>query len=84
MTGITATAKTEAIRTARAIRQGDTAEWDFNPYEAHGYQARMDYLRGLAEDHDVSLAIVLNLAQLLGPREDFDGLVVALDDYCPE
>jgi hypothetical protein len=52
-----------------------------NPYTENGYIDRMDYLQSLAEEYDVSLAIVRNLAQLLGPSEDFDGLVTALEDY---
>lgn len=56
-------------------------KWYHNPYEAHGYRTRAQYLDGLAEEHDVSPAIVRNLAELLGPSEDFDGLVTALEDY---
>lgn len=56
-------------------------KWTHNPYEAHGYQTRAQYLDGLAEEHDVSPAIVQNLADLLGPSEDFDGLVTMLEDY---
>ncbi len=52
-----------------------------NPYEENGYLNRMDYLESLAEEYDVPLGIVRNLAQLLGPSEDFDGLVTALEDY---
>ena len=49
-----------------------------NRYRAHGYNDREDYLSCLAEDHGVSLASVEALADVLGPEEDFDGLVVAL------
>lgn len=41
---------------------------------------RMEYLRGLAEDYGVDLDVVLMLADMLGPNEDYDGLVNALDD----
>ena len=50
-------------------------------YQRHGYESRRDYLRSLAEDHGVSEEIVFTLADLLGPREDFDGLVAEVEDY---
>lgn len=49
-------------------------------YQEHGYEDREDYLRNMAEDHGVDLHTVLMLADLLGPSEDFDGLVTALQD----
>lgn len=52
-----------------------------NVYTAHGYEDRKDYLESLAEDRGVPFETVWELAQLLGPSEDFDGLVTSLDDY---
>ena len=52
-------------------------------YIDNGYESRTDYLKSLAEEHDVPLRIVLSTADLLGPNEDFDGLVIALEDYQP-
>lgn len=52
-----------------------------NIYQQQGYQDRMDYLRSLAEDNGVEFDIVLGLANLLGPNEDFDGLVTEVEDY---
>ena len=50
-------------------------------YKAHGYADREDYLSCLAEDHGVDLEqVVRPLAELLGPDEDFDGLVNAVQD----
>ncbi len=49
-------------------------------YIEHGYQSRSDYLRCLAEDYGVPLATVHALASFLGPNEDFDGLVTAVED----
>ncbi len=49
-------------------------------YVEKGYRDRMDYLKCLAEDHGADLFTVLSLASLLGPSEDFDGLVSALED----
>jgi hypothetical protein len=44
-------------------------------YTRNGYKSRRDYLTQLAEDYGVDIATVLTLAALLGPIEDFDGLV---------
>jgi hypothetical protein len=52
-----------------------------NPYKSNGYENRKDYLKSLAEDLCVSLTTVLALADTLGPSEDFDGLVVMIEDY---
>lgn len=49
-------------------------------YQANGYNDREDYLSCLAEDYGVDPDIVMNLANLLGPEEDFDGLVTSLED----
>lgn len=46
-------------------------------YEQNGYADRQDYLDSLAEDYGDA---VYALASMLGPEEDFDGLVVALED----
>ena len=49
-------------------------------YQERGYDSRTDYLKRLAEDFDVSLEYVLGTAQILGPSEDWDGLVTAVQD----
>lgn len=49
-------------------------------YQMNGYKDRNDYLRLLAEDFGVDLDTVKALADLLGPNEDFDGLVSQLED----
>jgi hypothetical protein len=49
-------------------------------YHENGYRNRAHYLQCLAEDNDVELSTVQMLAHLLGPSEDFDGLVVAVED----
>ena len=41
---------------------------------------RREYLDGLAEDYGVSKGTVYALASILGPDEDYDGLVSALED----
>ena len=48
-------------------------------YAAHGFANRREYLESLCEDHPRDA--VLLLADILGPSEDFDGLLIALRDY---
>lgn len=50
-------------------------------YTDNGYKNRRDYLESLADDIGVELNTVLALADMLGPTEDFDGLVTGLQDY---
>jgi hypothetical protein len=50
----------------------------YNPYTANGYRSRADYLASLCEEYDRET--VYTLANLLGPEEDFDGLVTELED----
>lgn len=52
-----------------------------NVYTENGYKNRRDYLEYLADEYDVSLKEVQALAGLLGPDEDFDGLLTSLEDY---
>lgn len=51
-----------------------------NPYQANGYESRKYYLQCMSEDYEVPLEVVHSLANMLGPNEDFDGLVNALED----
>ena len=51
-----------------------------NIYEKHGYESRQDYLETLSEETGVRLDIVLMMAEMLGPSEDFDGLVAMIED----
>ena len=50
-------------------------------YQENGYKNRADYLKSMSEDYGVDLETVRLLADTLGENEDFDGLVVALEDY---
>lgn len=43
-------------------------------------QTRREYLKGLALDFCLPLSIVLTAADMLGPNEDFDGLITTLED----
>jgi hypothetical protein len=53
-------------------------------YTEKGYRDRHEYLRNVSLEHGVPLRIVLMLADLLGPNEDFDGLITAVEDYVEE
>jgi len=49
-------------------------------YEDNGYKNRTEYLWSLTEDHQVSIETVHLYSDLMGPSEDFDGLVSALEE----
>ena len=49
-------------------------------YKENGYYSRDDYLKSLSEDYGVPIDAVYALAEVLGPDEDFDGLVSNLQD----
>jgi hypothetical protein len=49
-----------------------------NVYQENGFDSRKDYLLSLCEEYDRDT--VFMLAALLGPSEDFDGLVTSLED----
>lgn len=50
-------------------------------YQERGYSGRKDYLKTLAEDFGIPFSVVAEVAGMLGPNEDFDGLISSLDDY---
>ena len=52
-----------------------------NIYKDNGYRDRQAYLRSVAEDYGVSYEYVVQTAELLGPSEDFDGLISLISDY---
>lgn len=51
-----------------------------NNYEKYGCNDRIEYLEMLANEYDVDIEIVYALADLLGPNEEFDGLINALEE----
>ena len=51
-------------------------------YEQNGFANRKAYLASLADEYPADA--VYMLADLLGPSEDFDGLVTSLEDYQDE
>ena len=52
-----------------------------NIYKENGYKNRTEYLENLASDYGVDIGAVYSLADMLGPNEDFDGLVSGIEDY---
>jgi hypothetical protein len=53
-------------------------------YTDEGYKNRRDYLECLAADFEIPAQTVFMLASMLGPDEDFDGLICALEDAADE
>lgn len=53
-------------------------------YQEHGHADRRAYLAALAEENGVPAHVVFTLASVLGPSEDFDGLVCAVEDAADE
>ena len=49
-------------------------------YKRKGYANRAEYLQSLAEENGVDLDVVLAISDMLGPYEDFDGLVSMVED----
>lgn len=50
-------------------------------YKENGYENRTEYLENLASNYGVDITAVYSLADMLGPNEDFDGLVSGIEDY---
>lgn len=63
----------------RAINAERTIPLD--RYRDEGADSRYEYLTDLADTNDVPLDVVLTFTDVLGPEEDFDGLVSMLEDY---
>ncbi len=70
------------MRTITAYRAVEAQEIAANLeiYLEYGAENRAEYLQMLSEDYDVDLDIVHAMADVLGPMEDFDGLVTSLED----
>src|SRR3546814_8613073 len=49
-------------------------------YEEEVNFDRFGYIKDLAENHGADLPAVIEIADLLGPEEDFDGLVTTIED----
>lgn len=53
---------------------------DQTVYEREGYLSRRNYLETLADEYGLEAETVFSMASILGPNEDFDGLITALQD----
>ncbi|MEN3005970.1 hypothetical protein [Dehalobacterium formicoaceticum] len=53
-------------------------------YTDEGYKNRKEYLESLAEEYGISIEQVRMAADMLGPDEDFDGLIATLEDMSLE
>jgi hypothetical protein len=53
-------------------------------YQENGYANRRAYLDSLAAELGLDRDTVHLMAMMLGPSEDFDGLVTSLEDYAAE
>lgn len=49
-------------------------------HHAAGYGSRADYLNALKRDYPDQAPGIMLAAEILGPNEDFDGLVSHLED----
>jgi len=49
-------------------------------YQEHGYNNRLEYLKDVAAMYSVDEDMVFAVASILGPNEDFDGLINAVED----
>lgn len=58
----------------------DTKYFERNIYNEKGYATRKDYLESIADEYGVDKDVVFAFAELLGPSEDFDGLIVMIED----
>lgn len=67
--------------TIKVLKRLKNRGFEMSIYQQNGYNNREDYLSQLSGIYDIPLECVLELADLLGPDEDFDGLIVSLDDY---
>jgi hypothetical protein len=52
-----------------------------NIYTENGFDTRRAYLDSLVDQFGLERSTVYDLASILGPDEDFDGLVTSLEDY---
>ena len=49
-------------------------------YSLKGFRNRRDYLRSLSKEYKIPFRDVMTLANILGPVEDFDGLLTELEN----
>jgi hypothetical protein len=74
---------TQPVTNFRAIEEQQIAA-NLESYRELGCENRAEYLAMLADEYCLSLRTVRALASMLGPSEDFDGLVCACEDAMGE
>jgi hypothetical protein len=67
------------ITSFRAIEAQEIAA-NLEGYLEYGAESRYEYLQMLSDEYGVDIDTVHGLADVLGPVEDFDGLVTSLED----
>lgn len=60
-------------------RLNERSVYPQSTYQDHGYTDRADYVQGLVNDHGIDA--VRAIYSVLGPEEDFDGVVTGLEDF---
>ena len=75
-----ATIEAEEAYTEHKIRNGEHADLALHDAQFDVVSSRQDHLEDLADQYGVDIETVFALADLLGPNEDHDGLISALDD----
>jgi hypothetical protein len=74
---------TRPITNFRALEEQQIAA-NLEAYLEYGCESRAEYLAMLADEYCLSVRTVQALADVLGPVEDFDGLVCACEDAMGE
>ena len=72
-------AMSNALTSFRAIEAQEIAA-NIEGYLEYGAESRAEYLAMLADEYGIDLDVVQAMADVLGPNEDFDGLVTSLED----
>lgn len=52
-----------------------------NIYQRNGYENREHYIEVLAFEYGLDFDSVYFLAQMLGEEDDFDGLLIAIENF---
>ena len=52
-----------------------------NVYQANGFKNRKEYLSDLADQYGVPEYVVFSIAEMLSESEDFEGLIVELEEH---
>ncbi len=62
------------------LRINDARTIDIDRYISAGNFDRFGYLRDLSDQHGIPIYELIFLADVLGPDEDFDGLLATIED----